>query len=153
MHIKGGARLVMPGWARSSRGSQSRGICCVWGLPFRLPARGWIHGVLFHLLSQVPHLQRAREHALRTPEGEHRFLEDVRDTPWEPWGCRGACDWPPRWAWSPVFVPFIGAQPSTSHWRVSDIHGRRVGKSLSFFVLNASHYLTNRVMVLWWIHH
>lgn len=30
--------------SREQPGSQSRGICCVWGLPFRLPARGWIHG-------------------------------------------------------------------------------------------------------------
>lgn len=37
----------VPGYAWLSReqsGSQSRGICRVWGLPFRLPARGWIHG-------------------------------------------------------------------------------------------------------------
>lgn len=39
--------LMCHGYAWLSReqlGSQSRGICCVLGLPFRLPRRGWNHG-------------------------------------------------------------------------------------------------------------
>lgn len=58
---------VVPGYAWLSReqsSSQSRGICCVWGLPFRLPAwrvGGFMGPSPSVLLSQVPHLQHARE--------------------------------------------------------------------------------------------
>lgn len=64
----------VPGYAWLSReqpSSRSRGICCVWGLPFCLPARGRIHGLFSSCAAAVTGTasltcQRCTEHAAET---------------------------------------------------------------------------------------
>lgn len=76
----------VPGYAWLSReqsGSQSRGICCVWGLPLCLPARGWTHGGLLRLCcSHRYSIFGAPETWTEDARGEHSFPEDFWDLQW-----------------------------------------------------------------------
>lgn len=110
-------RLCSAWLSREQPGSRSPGICCVWGLPFCLPARGRIHGLFSSCAAAVTgtaSLTRQRD-ALSTQRREGALVSVACPVATvKQWGCKGAWEWPPCWAWSPVFVPYIRLQPSTS---------------------------------------
>lgn len=73
--------LVMPGWAESSR-APSHGGFVVFGVCLSVCQRvGGFMGPPSVLLSQVRHLQHAREMNWGR-RGEHLFLQDVQDLQW-----------------------------------------------------------------------
>lgn len=78
--------LVMPGWAGSSQAHSHEGFVVFGVLPFCLPARGWIHGLLSSCAAAVTgtaSLTRQGDAlSVRQRERERSFLQHVQSPLW-----------------------------------------------------------------------
>lgn len=124
----------MPGWAQRRR-APSHGGFVVCGVCLTVCYRvGGFMGPSPSVLLQVLSIQRAIEMNWGVTREQHSFLSSgtpISLSAVEPWGCIGARDLSPCWAWSPVFVPFTSLLPLTSRWRVSaNFHCRTPVKNI-----------------------